>query len=351
MPTEHCTSLPAASSQWRVTCRQGEPGSAPTHADNRQPMIVRPRPHWLRMLFVWRGSVLPDILPQLLWTTAFAVLVTVLHGRLFQWKVPLNFVPFSLIGLTLAIFLGFRNGTSYARYWEARTLWGTLLNETRTLVRQLLTLTDTPVPQSAHQAAHQATAIGLPAARLIAFVHALRHQLRGSDPAADLARLLPPEDCARLQAARFKPAMLLLMVGEWLHALRRQGELDPMLAQAMEVPLGRLTEALGGCERIAGTPIPFTYAVIIHRTIYLYCVLLPFGLVDAIGAMTPVAVAFIAYTFFALEALGAEIEEPFGTQPNDLALDAMSRTIEATLREMMGEPQPLPPAPGGYVQT
>jgi putative membrane protein len=182
-------------------------------------------------------------------------------------------------------------------------------------------------------------------------VHALRHQLRASDPAADLARLLPPEDCARLQAARFKPAMLLLMVGEWLHARRRQGELDPMLAQAMEVPLGRLTEALGGCERIAGTPIPFTYAVIIHRTIYLYCVLLPFGLVDAIGAMTPVAVAFIAYTFFALEALGAEIEEPFGTQPNDLALDAMSRTIEATLREMMGEPQPLPPAPGGYVQT
>lgn len=103
-------------------------------------MIVRPRPHWLRMLFVWHGSVLSSIVPQLLWTTGFAVLVTVLHGRLFQWKVPLNFVPFSLIGLTLAIFLGFRNGTSYARYWEARTLWGTLLNETRTLVRQLITL-------------------------------------------------------------------------------------------------------------------------------------------------------------------------------------------------------------------
>ena len=76
------------------------------------------------MLFVWRGSVLPDIVPQLLWTTAFAVLVTVLHGRLFQWKVPLNFVPFSLIGLTLAIFLGFAPcgapcSTKHAR-WCAR---------------------------------------------------------------------------------------------------------------------------------------------------------------------------------------------------------------------------------------
>lgn len=305
-------------------------------------MIVRPRPHWLRMLFVWRGSVLSDIAPQLLWTTAFAVLVTVLHGRLFQWKVPLNFVPFSLIGLTLAIFLGFRNSTSYSRYWEARTLWGTLLNEARTLVRQALTLTDAP---------SEATT---PAMRLIAFVHALRHQLRGTDPTAELARLLPGEDCARLRAARFKPAMLLLMVGEWLRDQRLQDRLDPTLAQAMEHPLGRLTEALGGCERIAGTPIPFTYSVIIHRTIYLYCVLLPFGLVDAIGAMTPVVVAFIAYTFFALEALGAEIEEPFGTQPNDLALDAMSHTIESTLREMLGEPQPAAAAdaePASYIQT
>ena len=303
-------------------------------------MIVRPRPHWLRMLFVWHGSVLSSIVPQLLWTTGFAVLVTVLHGRLFQWKVPLNFVPFSLIGLTLAIFLGFRNGTSYARYWEARTLWGTLLNETRTLVRQLITL----LPSR--------EGIELPVARLIAFVHALRHQLRGTDAAADLARLLPEEDCSRLRSVRFKPAVLLLMVGKWLQAQRLQGRLAPELAQAIELPLGRLTEALGGCERIAGTPIPFTYAVIIHRTIYLYCVLLPFGLVDAIGAMTPVVVAFIAYTFFALEALGAEIEEPFGMEPNDLALDAMSHTIEASVREMMGETLPAPSAKGvGYVQT
>jgi len=307
-------------------------------------MIVRPRPHWLRMLFVWRGSVLRDIAPQLLATTAFAILVTLLHGRLFAWKIPLNFVPFSLIGLTLAIFLGFRNSTSYARFWEARTLWGALLNETRALVRQALTLVDSP-----------ATEVSTLAARLIAFVHALRHQLRMTDPSADLKRLLSKEECVRLQQARYKPAMLLLMAGEWLRDRRQGGQLSPELALAMEGPLGRLTEALGGCERIANTPIPFTYAVIIHRTIYLYCVLLPFGLVDSIGPMTPVIVAFIAYTFFALEALGAEIEEPFGTAPNDLALDAMSAMIEATLREMMGEALPAPPplesGRSGFIQT
>jgi len=303
-------------------------------------MIIRPRLHWLRLLFVWRGSILPDIAPQLLLTTAFAIAVSVLHGRLFQWKIPLNFVPFSLIGLTLAIFLGFRNSTSYARYAEGRVLWGALLTETRSLVRQALTLVDGP-PSDARVLGD----------RMIAFVHAVRHQLRGTDPKADLDRLLAPQESARLARVHHKPAILLLMAGEWLRDRLREGRLSPALVQAMEVPLGKLVEALGGCERLASTPIPFTYSVIIHRTIYLYCLLLPFGLVDQIGPMTPVIVAFIAYTFFALEALGAEIEEPFGTEPNDLALDAMSCMIEHTLREMLGEelPPPKPAVRDGFI--
>jgi ion channel-forming bestrophin family protein len=293
-------------------------------------MILRPRPHWLRMLFVLRGSVLPVIAPQLLFATGIATLVTLCHGQLYHWKIPLNVLSFSLIGLTMAIFLGFRNNTSYARYWEARTLWGSILNETRSLTRQGLTHVDSPT--------HSRT-LGL---ILIAFVHALRHQLRASDPAPDLSRLLPAQDCERLATSRFKPAALLLMAGEWIRDRRREGALEPVIVPALEVPLGRLSEALGGCERIASTPIPFTYAVIIHRTIYFYCLLLPFALVDTIGAMTPVITAFVAYTFFALEALGAEIEEPFGTAPNDLALDAISRMIESTLREMLGETLPPP---------
>lgn len=292
------------------------------------------------MLFAVRGSVLPDILPQLLLTAAFATIVTNLHGRLFLWKVPLNFVPFSLIGITVAIFLGFRNSTSYARYWEARILWGTLLNDARSLVRQAVSLpSDTSTaPVFAY--------------RLIAFIHALRHQLRGTDPAADFARLLPPEDCRLLEEARYKPAVLLRMADQWLGERHRDGTLPASLVQAMEAPLCGLSNVLGGCERIANTPIPFPYAVILHRTIYLYCLLLPFGLVDAISFMTPIVVTFIAYTFFALEALSAQIEEPFGTEPNDLALDAMSMGIEATLRETLGEKlKAAAPSPDRYILT
>ncbi|PQA47977.1 bestrophin family ion channel, partial [Amnimonas aquatica] len=141
----------------------------------------------------------------------------------------------------------------------------------------------------------------------------------------------------------------LLGLAGWLRARREAGQLDPMLAAAMERPLAGLTDSLGGCERIAGTPLPFTYSVIIHRTVYLYCFLLPFGLVDSLSLMTPLIVAFVAYTFISLEALSDELEEPFGTMPNDLALDTMAAMIESTLREMLGEPVPPAPEPVDFV--
>ena len=288
-------------------------------------MIVRPNLHWLRMLFVLRGSVLPKIAPQLIAATAFATLVTWLHGSILSWKVSLNFVPFSLIGLTLAIFLGFRNSTSYARYWEARTLWGTVLNGSRTLVRQALTLTSD----------QKSTAVLVN--RLCAFPHAMKHQLRRTDARADLEKFLPPDECNRVASAAFPANMTLLLVGEWLGERLRGGSIQPVMETSFERPLEVLTAAIGGCERIASTPIPFTYSVIVHRSVYLYCFWLPFGLLDAIGTMTPVIVCFIAYTFFALEALGAEIEDPFGEAPNDLALNAMAHMIETSLLEMVNE--------------
>jgi putative membrane protein len=94
------------------------------------------------------------------------------------------------------------------------------------------------------------------------------------------------------------------------------------------------------------------YAVMIHRTVYAYCFLLPFGLVDSLGWMTPVISVLVGYTYMALDALAAELEDPFGTSANDLALDAMSRNIEATLGELIGNrPLPEPPVPRDYSVT
>ena len=100
-----------------------------------------------------------------------------------------------------------------------------------------------------------------------------------------------------------------------------------------------MTSAAASCERIRNTPIPFSYTLLLHRTAYIYCFLLPFGLVDSIGFMTPFVVAIVAYTFFGLDALGDEIEEPFGMESNDLPLDALCRAIEIDMRESLHDPK------------
>ena len=221
-------------------------------------------------------------------------------------------------------------------------MWGVLLIEARTLTRQICTLTTGDEKERRR--------LGY---LVIAFVHALRHQLRDTDPSKSLTPLIEDEVWRRrVLAARFKPVIVLVAIGEGLSDLRRAGRLEPILANAMEPTLSALSNVLGACERIANTPIPFTYSVIIHRVIYLFVLLLPFGLVEAVGAWTPVVVGFTAYMFLTLEALSDEIEEPFGLMPNDLPLDGMAAGIEASVRETLGEaPLPAPLKPVDYMLT
>ena len=103
-----------------------------------------------------------------------------------------------------------------------------------------------------------------------------------------------------------------------------------------------LTDIQGACERIKGTPIPFSYTTLIHRITAVYCYALPFGLVDEVKVFTPFVCAIVAYAFFGLDVVGDEIEMPFGTDFNDLPLRAISRMIEVNLLQRLGE-EDLPP--------
>lgn len=301
-------------------------------------MIVRPRANWLRMLFIWDGSVLKSIIPQLLLMLAVSSLSVFTGGRILGDKIPLDTAPFPLVGVSLAIFLGFRNNAAYARYVEARQIWGRILIAARALTSQAIAYL--PAQQEGFERA-------LFVRRLIAFVHALTHQLRGTDPAADLARYLPRDEVKALLAMHYVPIALLdslrLMLAR--AARGKQGQGQEQLLWMLDAQIGELAAAVGGCERISNTPIPYPYGVLVHRTVYLYCFLLPFGLVDAIGVATPLICVFVAYTLFALEAIAQEISEPFGVEPNCLALNAMTRGIERSLLEQCGEkvPEPLLP--------
>lgn len=313
-------------------------------------MIVRERPSGFKLFLLLRGSILPRILPSLLATTLIAIVVTISHGDLFKLKITLTTIPFSLIGLPIAIFLGFRNTAAYDRFWEGRKLWGELVLRSRNFSRQCQTLIDDPRPVHAH--------LGLGDVRVrmilrtIAFTHALRHLLRDESQVAELRKFLLPSEWEQVQKASNKPDFLMLKMGADLAQCIREGRIEPCLAVAVDATLSAMTAASASCERIKSTPIPFSYTLLLHRTAYLYCFLLPFGLVDSIGFMTPFVVAIVAYTFFGLDALGDEIEEPFGLDANDLPLEAICRAIEINLLESLGDEHvPAPLAPTNYCLT
>jgi putative membrane protein len=317
-------------------------------------MIVRPRPRGIEYFFLLRGSILPNIWLKLCITIATAMAVTLTHGSFYHVKVTLTTIPFSLMGLALAIFLGFRNSASYERFWEARKLWGTLINCSRNLARQASAFIVTDDAAAAASVREIQRRMALSAA---AFAHALRHQLRdeaggeGSRAGAgeELARLLPAEAVAALASRQNAAAAILDGIGADLRTCLQRGWIAPVLAQEVDRTIGQLADVLGGCERIRHTPLPFSYAVLLHRTVYVYCYLLPFGLVDSIGALTPVVVGIVAYTFFGLDAIGDEIEEPFGLTANDLPLTALSYGIEIAVREAIGDDaMPEMPSPVAY---
>lgn len=188
--------------------------------------------------------------------------------------------------------------------------------------------------------------------RAIAFVHVLRDRLRNDASDTLSASLLLPGEYEELQRAANKPDFLMLEMGADLQRCLREGRIEPCLAANLDTTLSAMTAAAASCERIKNTPIPFSYTLLLHRTAYLYCFLLPFGLVDSIGFMTPFVVAIVAYTFFGLDALGDELEEPFGLEPNDLPLDAICRAIEIDLLgALRAEHVPPPLAPVDYCLT
>ncbi|UKB78965.1 bestrophin family protein [Chryseobacterium sp. MEBOG07] len=295
-------------------------------------MIVRQRTNWLKMLFIWRGSVLKKIVVQLTMITLFSLAIYFFKGRIFDYKVHLNPTIFTLIGLALAIFMGFCNSASYDRFWEGRKLWGLLVIETRSLTRQILSLVNDSSPEAKEEKQKIIKLIS-------AFSWSLNFQLRDKTGTEHLERLLSLEQLAQVKDKKFIPSIILGFIADWLNEQNKKGNIDTIVMTSMDHQLNQFSNISGGCERIYNTPLPFAYSVLLHRTVYLYCFWLPFGLVDSLGWMMPLIVLLISYTFIALDAIIQEIGEPFGEEENDLALNSICRTIEFSIFEQAAIPQ------------
>ena len=309
-------------------------------------MVQEKRYSWLRLLFKYRGTALPRMRGRFAFTTILAIAVTAIDLNFGYFHADLTTIPFSLMGLALGIFLGFRNNTSYDRFWEARKLWGALVNTTRSITRQILTLVNEPDASVAGNAgspneeflAYRREMVH----RVVAYVHALKHHLRDQDRVEDLRPMLQDDEIQSLRTESNRPIAILQRIGDRFRDAYRKGWIHPQHFPVLEQSLVALTDIQGGCERIKNTPIPLSYTSLIHQIVAIYCIALPFGLVKSVGAYTPVVVCIVAYAFYGLDEIGDEIENPFGTDPNDLPLSALSTMIEVNLRQRLGETN-LPP--------
>lgn len=295
---------------------------------------------WIRTVLLG-GFALPNIWMRTAGVTFLSTIVTILYEEIPQIHYSITATPFTLIGLPLGIFLGFRNNAAYDRFWEGRKLWGAIVNTTRTLSRQILTLIDAPDAPASEQ--EQIKTFQKEMVRwVIAYTHAVRYHLRDMPAAKRIARIIPEDEAKRFEGSNNVPIAMLQRMADLLLEARRKNWIHPFHAMTLEQQLTFLCDFQGGCERIKSTPIPYSYTVLLHRIVFVYCLGLPFGLMDAIKWATPVVVLFVSYCFFGLDAVGDELEQPFGMDINDLPLKAISRTIERNLRERIGDE--VPPA-------
>ncbi|AIB36652.1 MULTISPECIES: bestrophin family protein [Pseudomonas] len=297
-------------------------------------MIVRPKPNLLGILFSLKGSIAKRIALRSLLVTLLAsviVLVETLHPAYFS---KVNATPFTLLGLSLSIFMSFRNNACYDRWWEGRKQLGQMIIDVRSLIRETQVLRD-----PAERAGLLRSVCG--------FAHGLVARLRHEDEAQAI------KPWSQFQANHPNlPDNLLQQVGARFSALAEQGVISEWRYTQLEARLVSLSQVQASCERIKSTPLPFPYTLLLHRTIYLFCILLPFAMAEPLGWLTPVFTAIVSYTFFGLDEIGDDLEDPFGFDENDLPCNALLRTLEREVLAALGETDlPLPLEPVEYVLT
>ena len=293
------------------------------------------------MLFVLQGSYFKRLIVPQTVLFIFSFLIYFYQTHIATEPVPLNPSVFAILGISLAIFHGFCNNAAYDRFWEGRKLWGTLVWLSRNIARQVLTLPNVSMAEKQAFIRHQ-----------IAFVHSLRQQLRGEDNTANLQRLLTAEEQQAVVGQNFIALRLTQIMGQMLANWQAEQKIDVWQWQSLDNTLGEIAHIQAGCERINNTPIPYAYFVLLHRTVYLYCFMLPFGLGNTIGWVTPFVVSFVGYTFMALNEIVDEISEPFGTGENELPLGMMCDTIETQLSMLSHQqfaPEQKPQVPANVV--
>lgn len=281
---------------------------------------------WLTIRYVGR---------PLLALIVYDVGIVVLYQSGYLKWAALEQIPLSLLGSVIGILLAFRNSTSYARWWEARTLWGSIVNNSRSWARAVTTVMRGDGTEFAEIRRRMVY-------YQIAWVHALRQHLRRLEPLEEIAAVLSHEEIEELRGQKNVPLAIQqrqsLLLGRALDA----EWIDMAQWHAMNQSLDDLVDAQGASERIKNTPMPRQYDFIPQLCAHIFCLLLPLTMVSGLGWFTPLGSTLVGFIFLALDKIGRDLEDPFDNNVHDIPLTAMCTTIEINLRQMLGETD-LPP--------
>ena len=261
------------------------------------------------------------------------VVVTIVYFKVTPHVRPIE-LQFSLFGSALALFIGVSVNAAYGRWWEARGLWGLMINASRNVAREALTFCDETMPNAR-------VGLGREIARAqIAYVNVLRASLRGEPTPPEARTYLAPERAASLETMVNKQNAILTDIGRLAAEAHRLGMLDPFARVRIDTTLVDIANAQGGMERIKNTPLPSQYRFFPSFFAKVFCVILPFAVVQDLGVYTPVGSALVGLMFLMAVEIGLDLMDPFAGSIYDVPMSAMCRTVEIDLLQMMGEPAP-----------
>lgn len=269
---------------------------------------------------------------EIIFVTVYAVSVAVLYQTFHLTRISIPIAVPTILGTVISLLLAFKSNQAYDRWWEARTIWGAIVNDSRTLTRQLLTFVDTHTGSEEERAFCQRMA-----KRQIAWCYSLSRHLRKQDPMRDLGKFISPDEIDHIKRYANVPLALLELHGNDLKNAFKLGWINEYQQVEMDKTLTRFSNEMGGCERIKNTIFPETYGVYVHFSLMLFIMLLPFGLIEFFGVVEVPLVIAIACSFFLIEKMAIHLQDPFENKPTDTPTHTISQTIERDIRQMLKE--------------
>ena len=255
----------------------------------------------------------------------------------------------SVLGIAVTILLGFRNNEAYNRYWEARTAWGDLVNYSRNFASQVIGYIQPPVEKE--RELRDAPGIHSELIyRHLAYLNALRLQLRQEESWEELKPFLSDTEFQKLNKVVNRATLLNHWQSLRLKELYMSGWIEQeAYVYGLMVTIKEFFAAQGNCERIKSTPLPRQYGFFTRAFVWVFLLMLPFGLVQHLGWGTLPIYFILATIFTTTELIGSRTEEPFGQKLEDIAMSSICRDIEIDLKQQLGEssiPAPLEPKDG-----